>query len=89
MFKKVWDNILEFIKIIIKDMFTVVLLMIVGMILGYFISMFCFMSSVVNLERENIELRLKNTGLEEQVKMLDYKQAELTKKIAELNGIGG
>lgn len=89
MFKKVWDNILEFIKIIIKDMFTVVPLMIVGMILGYFISMFCFMSSVVNLERENIELRLKNTGLEEQVKMLDYKQAELTKKIAELNGIGG
>ena len=89
MLKKVWDNILEFIKIIIKDILTVVPLMIVGMILGYFISMFCFMSSVVNLERENIELRLRNTGLEEQVKMLDYKQAELTKKIAELNGIGG
>ena len=42
-----------------------------------------------NLQQENIELRLKNARLEEQVKMLDYKQAELTKKIAEMNGIGG
>lgn len=42
-----------------------------------------------NLQQENIELRLKNARLEEQVKLLDYKQAELTKKIAEMNGIGG
>jgi len=30
-----------------------------------------------------------NQKLEEQVKLLDYKQAQLTKKIAEMNGIGG
>ena len=42
-----------------------------------------------NLQQENIELRLKNARLEEQVKLLDYKQAQLTKKIAEMNRIGG
>ena len=42
-----------------------------------------------NLRQEAIELRIKNARLEEQVNELDYKQAELTKKIAEMNGIGG
>lgn len=45
--------------------------------------------SLDNLRQEAIELRIKNAKLEEQVNELDYKQAELTKKIAELNGIGG
>ena len=40
-------------------------------------------------KQEAIELRIKNARLQEQVKLLDYKQAELTKKIAEMNGIGG
>ena len=80
---------MKFIKVIMKDVVTIIPLMIVGVIFGYFISMACFMSSTVKLERENIELRLRNTGLEEKVKNLDNKQAELTKKIAELNGIGG
>lgn len=45
--------------------------------------------SLDNLRQEAIELRIKNARLEEQVNELDYKQAELTKKIAEMNGIGG
>lgn len=80
---------MKYITMIMKDITAIIPLMIVGVIFGYFISMACFMSSIVNLERENVELRLKNTGLKEQVKELDYKQAELTKKIAEMNGIGG
>lgn len=55
----------------------------------FFVTLFMDLKKQHNLQQENIELRLKNARLEEQVKMLDYKQAELTKKIAELNGIGG
>ena len=38
---------------------------------------------------ENLVLKAANAQLKEQVKELDCKQAELTKRIAELNGIGG
>lgn len=55
----------------------------------FFVTLFMDLKEQHNLQQENIELRLKNARLEEQVKLLDYKQAELTKKIAELNGIGG
>ena len=40
-------------------------------------------------KQEAIELRIKNARLEEQLKAQDDKQAEQTKKTAELNGIGG
>lgn len=40
-------------------------------------------------KQEAIELRIKNARLEEKLKALDDKQAKQTKKIAELNGIGG
>lgn len=46
----------------------------------------------VNLDKirdENLVLKAANTQLKEKVKELDYRQAELTKKIAEMNGIGG
>lgn len=55
----------------------------------FFVTLFIDLKEQHNLQQENIELRLKNARLEEQVKMLDYKQAEQTKKIAEKNGIGG
>lgn len=45
--------------------------------------------SLDKIRDENLVLKAANTQLKEQVKELDYKQAELTKKIAELNGIGG
>lgn len=40
-------------------------------------------------KQEAIELRIKNARLEEKIKALDDKQAEQTKKTAEINGIGG
>ena len=55
----------------------------------FFATLFMDLKEQHNLQQENIELRLKNARLEEQVNELDYKQAELTKKIAEMNGIGG
>lgn len=60
-------------------------LIVLGALLGVIVSNV----KIDSLRKENIELRLENARLEEQVKELDYKQAQLTKKIAELNGIGG
>ena len=40
-------------------------------------------------KQEAIELRIKNARLEEKLKALDDEKAEQTKKIAEMNGIGG
>ena len=55
----------------------------------FFVTLFMDLKEQHNLQQENIELRHKNARLEEQVKLLDYKQAQLTKKIAEMNRIGG
>ena len=40
-------------------------------------------------QEEVVELRIRNARLEEQLKALDDKQAEHTKKTAERNGVGG
>ena len=56
---------------------------------AFFVTLAMELKEQHSLQQENIELRLKNARLEEQVKLLDYKQAKLTKKIAEMNGIGG
>ena len=66
---------------------------IITLVVAYFI--FIFIEATDYQERkekekqEAIELRIKNARLEEKLKALDDKQAELTKKIAEMNGIGG
>ena len=65
----------------------------ITLIVAYFV--FIFIEATEYQERkekekqEAIELRIKNAGLEEKLKELDDKQAEQTKKTAELNGIGG
>ena len=56
---------------------------------AFFVTLAIDLKEQHDLQQKNIELKLKNARLEEQVKLLDYKQAELTKKIAEMNGIGG
>lgn len=40
-------------------------------------------------KQEAIELRIKNARLEEKLKAMDDEKTEQTKRIAELNGIGG
>lgn len=65
----------------------------ITLIVAYFV--FIFIEATEYQERkekekqEAIELRIKNARLEEKLKELDDKQAEQTKKTAELNGIGG
>lgn len=60
---------------------------------AYFITLFIdvkdYQERKEKEKQEAIELRIKNARLEEKLKALDDKQAEQTKKTAELNGIGG
>lgn len=56
-----------------------------GIVLGTII----MASNSFVLKKENEELRIEKNKLEHRLIELDYKQAELTKRIAELNGIGG
>ena len=71
-------------------------LFIAGMIIlvgAYFVALFIdvkdYQERKEKEKQEAIELRIKNARLEERLKALDNEQAERTKKIAELNGIGG
>lgn len=74
----------------LEKLFIAGLIILVG---AYFVALFIdvkdYHERKEKEKQEAIELRIKNARLEEQLKELDYKQAELTKKIAELNGIGG
>lgn len=66
---------------------------IVTLVVAYFI--FIFIEATEYQERkekdkqEAIELRIKNARLEEKLKAMDDEKAKQTKKIAEMNGIGG
>lgn len=81
--EKIWDNIENI-------LFIAGLIIIVG---AYFVTLFIdvkdYQERKEKDKQEVIELRIKNARLEEKLKALDDKQAEQTKKIAELNGIGG
>lgn len=61
----------------------------IGLIFGTILGTSFSVDEILNLEKENTELKTQNERLQKIVKELDYRQAELTKKIAELNGIGG
>ena len=60
-------------------------LLFLGIVLGTII----MASNSFVLKKENEELRIEKNKLEHRLIELDYKQAQLTKKIAEMNGIGG
>ena len=66
---------------------------IVILVCAYFVVLFIDLKDYQDrkgkAKQEAIELRIKNARLEEQLKALDDKQAERTKKIAEQNRIGG
>lgn len=72
---------LEFIKGIIAGC-----VILVG---AFFVTLAIDLKEQHDLQQENIELRIKNARLEEQLKVLDDEKAEQTKRIAEKNGIGG
>ena len=62
-----------------------ILLIFIGILIGLIISM------IVNpkLEKENKELKMEKIKLEQKLLKLYVEQAERTKKIAEMNEIGG
>lgn len=57
--------------------------------LGIVLGTILMASNSFVLKKENEELRVEKNKLEHRLIELDYKQAEQTKRIAELNGIGG
>ena len=57
--------------------------------LGIVLGTILMASNSFVLKNENEELRVEKNKLEHRLIELDYKQAEQTKKTAELNGIGG
>ena len=57
--------------------------------LGIVLGTILMASNSFVLKKENEELRIEKNKLEHRLIELDYKQAEQTKRIAELNGIGG
>lgn len=71
-------------------------LFIAGMIIlvgAYFVALYIdakdYQERKEKAKQEAIELRIKNARLEEKLKALDDEKAKQTKKIAEMNGIGG
>lgn len=57
--------------------------------LGIVLGTILMASNSFVLKKKNEELRIEKNKLEHRLIELDYKKAQLTKKIAELNGIGG
>ena len=72
-----------------KIMITVIAVIFSILVILYFVFLFKDLQDNHNIKDENTELKIKNARLEERVKELDDTQAELTKKIAENNKIGG
>lgn len=66
---------------------------IVTLVVAYFIFIFIeateYQEHKEKEKQEAIELRIKNARLEEKLKTMDDEKAKQTKKIAEMNGIGG
>lgn len=86
MFKKIWNNIDTILFI------AGLIIMVGGFIVITIIDAKDYQESKERKEKEKqeaIELRIKNARLEEKLKAQDDEKAEQTKKIAELNGIGG
>ena len=73
-----------------EKLFITGLIIIVG---AYFLTLIIDMKDYQERKKkaqeEVVELRIRNARLEEQLKALDDKQAEQTKKTAERNGVGG
>ena len=72
-----------------KIIVTVISVIFSILVILWFVFLFKDLQDNSNITDENTELKIKNARLEEKVKEFDDRQAELTKKIAENNKIGG
>lgn len=71
------------------DIFADIPILILGIVLGAYLMAILCAYRIGKVEEENKELKTENHKLEQKLLKLYDEQAELTKKIAELNGIGG
>ena len=71
------------------DIFAGIPILIIGITLGAFLMAILCTYRVGKVEEENKELKIENHKLEQKLLKLYDEQAERTKKIAEMNGIGG
>lgn len=69
--------------------FAFISFLIIGVMLGAFLTVILYMHKIGETEKENKELKTEKYKLEQKLLKLYDEQAEQTKKIAELNGIGG
>ena len=71
------------------DIFAGIPILIMGITLGAFLMAILCTHRIGKVEEENKELKIENHKLERKLLKLYDEQAEQTKKIAEMNGIGG
>lgn len=71
------------------EIFSDIPILIIGITLGAFLMAILCTYRIGKVEEENKELKMENHKLEQKLLKLYDEQAEQTKKIAELNGIGG
>ncbi len=69
--------------------FAFISFLIIGVMLGAFLTVILYMHKIGKTEEENKELKMEKYKLEQKLLKLYDEQAEQTKKIAEMNGIGG
>lgn len=72
-----------------EDVFAFIPFLVIGAVLGFFLAGILCTHKMYKTEKENKELITENHKLERKLLKLYDEQAERTKKIAELNGIGG
>lgn len=71
------------------EIFAGISILILGIIWGVFLTGILCTYRIGKVEEENKELKIENHKLEQKLLKLYDEQAEQTKRIAELNGIGG
>ena len=72
-----------------EDVLTFIPTLLIGFLLGCALMTILYTHRMYKMEKENKELITENHKLEQKLLKLYDEQAEQTKKIAELNGIGG
>ena len=71
------------------EIFADIPILIIGIIMGAFLMAILCTYRIGKVEEENKKSKMENHKLEQKLLKLYDEQAEQTKKIAELNGIGG
>lgn len=71
------------------EIFAGIPILILGIVWGAFLMAILCTYRIGKVEEENKELKTEKYKLEQKLLKLYDEQAELTKKIAEMNGIGG